>query len=148
MRMEVTQLPTGITVLNDAYNANPASMAAALRTLAASRGRRRVAALGAMRELGDAAGRAHRELGAVAAAAGLDALFLLGEHAEEVRLGAEAAGLPADRIEVAASHEDLAQRLRAYCRAGDLVLLKGSRGAAMEEVLHRLGTEPGRECTP
>src|SRR6185503_10732765 len=81
MRMEVTQLPTGVTVLNDAYNANPASMAAALRTLAASRGRRRVAVLGEMRELGSASAQAHHDLGAQAAGANLDGLFLLGTHA-------------------------------------------------------------------
>ena len=148
MRMEVTQLPTGVTVLNDAYNANPASMAAALSTLAASRGRRRLAALGEMRELGDEAPRAHRELGAAAAAARLDALFLLGPHAGEVRAGAEAAGLPAECITIAASHDELAARLAAYCRAGDLVLLKGSRGAAMEEVLRRLTAEAGGERRP
>jgi UDP-N-acetylmuramoyl-tripeptide--D-alanyl-D-alanine ligase len=138
MRMEVTQLPTGVTVLNDAYNANPASMAAALRTLAASRGRRRAAVLGEMRELGAEAVRAHRELGAAAAAVHLDALFLLGAHADAVRAGAEAAGFPADRITIAATHEELGGRLAAWCRAGDLVLLKGSRGAAMEEVLRHL----------
>jgi UDP-N-acetylmuramoyl-tripeptide--D-alanyl-D-alanine ligase len=143
MRMEVTHLPTGVTVLNDAYNANPASMAAALRTLAASRGRRRLAALGEMRELGAESAHAHRELGAIAAAASIDALFLLGEHAEDVRAGAEAAGLPADRIAVAESHDDLAARLLAFCRAGDLLLLKGSRGAAMEQVLRRLTAERG-----
>ena len=148
MRMEVTQLPTGVTVLNDAYNANPASMAAALSTLAASRGRRRLAALGEMRELGEEAPRAHRELGAAAAEARLDALFLLGPHAAEVRAGAEAAGLPAERITIAASHDELAARLAAYCRAGDLVLLKGSRGAAMEEVLRRLTAEAGGERRP
>jgi len=139
MRMEVTHLPSGVTVLNDAYNANPASMAGALRTLAASRGRRRLAALGEMRELGAEAARAHRALGADAAAARLDALFLLGEHAEEVRGGAMAAGMPSERIQVATDHDDLASRLQAYCLAGDLLLLKGSRGAAMEEVLYRLG---------
>jgi len=148
MRMEVTQLPTGVTVLNDAYNANPASMAAALSTLAASRGRRRLAALGEMRELGEEAPRAHRELGAAAAGARLDALFLLGPHAAEVRAGAEAAGLPAECITIAASHDELAARLAAYCRAGDLVLLKGSRGAAMEEVLRRLTAEAGGERRP
>jgi UDP-N-acetylmuramoyl-tripeptide--D-alanyl-D-alanine ligase len=138
MRMEVTQLPTGVTVLNDAYNANPASMAAALRTLAASRGRRRAAVLGEMRELGAEAVHAHRELGAAAAAVQVDALFLLGRHADAVRAGAEAAGFPADRITIAATHEELGGRLAAWCRAGDLVLLKGSRGAAMEEVLRHL----------
>src|SRR5262249_50032867 len=131
MRMEVTRLPAGITVLNDAYNANPASMAAALRTLAASRSRRRIAVLGEMRELGSASEQAHRELGGAAAEARVDGLFLLGEHAEEVRRGAETAGLPTERIVVATSHQELAERLLAYCRPGDVVLLKGSRGAAM-----------------
>jgi UDP-N-acetylmuramoyl-tripeptide--D-alanyl-D-alanine ligase len=145
MRMEVTQLPTGVTVLNDAYNANPASMAAALRTLAASRGRRRVAVLGEMRELGSASAQAHHDLGAQAAGANLDGLFLLGTHADEVRAGAEANGMAADRIIVAPSHDELGTRLRDYCRAGDLVLLKGSRGAAMERVLAHLRLEPGRE---
>ena len=140
MRLELQDVG-GVTLLNDAYNANPASMAAALRTLATSRGRRRLAVLGEMRELGTEAARAHRELGTTAAAANLDALFLLGEHAEEVRAGAEAAGMPADRIIVTHSHDDLAARLGAQCRPGDLVLLKGSRGAAMEEVLRRLETE-------
>jgi UDP-N-acetylmuramoyl-tripeptide--D-alanyl-D-alanine ligase len=148
MRMEVTQLPTGVTVLNDAYNANPASMVAALRTLAASRGRRRIAVLGEMRELGAGSAAAHRELGATAAGARVDALFLLGEHAEDVRAGAASAGLPAERIAVAASHEDLAARLAGYCRAGDLVLLKGSRGAAMEQVLRRLQADAGGERRP
>jgi UDP-N-acetylmuramoyl-tripeptide--D-alanyl-D-alanine ligase len=148
MRMEVTRLPNGVTVLNDAYNANPASMAAALRTLAASRAPRRIAALGEMRELGASAVEAHRTLGAEAAAAGLDALFLLGAQAEAVRDGAQAAGLPPERIVVAASHEDLAARLHAFARAGDLLLLKGSRGAAMEKVLRALQAPGGKESRP
>src|SRR5439155_12090550 len=69
MRMEVTRLPTGITVLNDAYNANPASMAAALRTPAARQSRLRIPVLGASREIGDASERANRGLGAAAAEA-------------------------------------------------------------------------------
>ena len=119
-------------------------MAAALRTLAASRGRRRLAALGEMRELGADAAAGHREVGAEAARAGLDALFLLGPHADEVCAGATAAGMPRETIVVAATHDELATRLAAYCRGGDLVLVKGSRGAAMEQVLRRLGTE----CKP
>ena len=138
MRMEVTQLPTGVTVLNDAYNANPASMAAALRTLAASRARRRIAALGEMRELGATAASAHEALGAVAASVKLDALYVLGPHADRVRAGAEAAGLAAERITVASDHEELAAGLHAVLRTGDVLLLKGSRGAAMEQVLRGL----------
>jgi len=141
MRMQVVRLAGGITVVNDAYNANPASMAAAVATLAASPAARRLAVLGEMRELGAEAERHHRALGAAVARAGLDRLFLLGAHAEAVRAGAEAAGMAAERIVVAADHQDLAARLRAHCRPGDLVLLKGSRGAAMEEVLRRLDGE-------
>ncbi|HSV09009.1 MAG TPA: UDP-N-acetylmuramoyl-tripeptide--D-alanyl-D-alanine ligase [Candidatus Binatus sp.] len=148
MRMEVTQLPNGVTVLNDAYNANPASMAAALHTLRASSGRRRLAVLGEMRELGSEAEHAHRELGVAAAAAGLDGLFLLGPHAASVRAGAEAAGLDGGRIVVALTHAELAAQLRAYCRPGDLLLLKGSRGAAMEDVLRHLAGDAQVETTP
>ncbi len=141
MRMQVEHLASGVTVINDAYNANPGSMAAALQTLAASRADRRLAALGEMRELGAEAEAAHEALGAVAAGARLDALYLLGPHAGLVRAGAEAAGMAADRIVVAADHEDLAARLRAACRPGDLLLLKGSRGAALETVLRHLAAE-------
>lgn len=128
MRMEVIRLASGGTVLNDAYNANPASMAAALHTLAASRGRRRLAALGEMRELGEHSVAEHLELGRVAAGVGLDALFLLGPHAEEVRAGAERAGMPRERIVVARDHTELAACVRADLGAGDLLLVKGSRG--------------------
>jgi UDP-N-acetylmuramyl pentapeptide synthase len=69
----------------------------------------------------------------------------LGAHAEDVPAGAEAAGVPTEQIVIAAGHGGLGSRLRAYCRTGDLVLLKGSRGAAMERVLGHLRLEPGRE---
>ncbi len=141
MRMQIVRLASGVTVVNDAYNANPGSMAAALQTLAASPARRRVAALGEMRELGAAAADAHEALGRDAAAARLDALFLLGPHAERVRTGAVGAGMAADAITVATTHEELAGQLRAACHDGDLLLLKGSRGAAFERVLAGLVSE-------
>jgi UDP-N-acetylmuramoyl-tripeptide--D-alanyl-D-alanine ligase len=138
MRMQRVTLPSGAVVLNDCYNANPGSMAAALQTLAASRAARRFAALGEMLELGTSAERAHRELGTRAAGAGLEALWLMGTHAALVRDAAVAAGLPADRITIASTHEALADMLRATLGDGDLLLLKGSRGAALEKVLRRL----------
>jgi UDP-N-acetylmuramoyl-tripeptide--D-alanyl-D-alanine ligase len=141
MRMEIVVLPSGVTVLNDAYNANPASMAAALATLGASAASRRFAALGSMRELGCEAAAAHRELGSVVARAGLDGVFLLGTHAADVREGAEAAGMPTARITLADTHEELAAALRRQLRSGDLLLLKGSRGATMETVLVHLRSE-------
>jgi len=141
MRMQVQRLPSGITVLNDAYNANPASMAAALQTLGASPAARRCAVLGEMRELGDETERAHEALGRAVAAATLDMLVAIGPHAALVRAGAVAAGMPAERIVVAADHMEAGERLRAICRAGDLVLLKGSRGATLEAVLAHLTGE-------
>jgi UDP-N-acetylmuramoyl-tripeptide--D-alanyl-D-alanine ligase len=141
MRMEVVRLASGVTVLNDAYNANPASMAAALQTLTASAAVRRLAALGDMLELGDATEDAHRELGAVAAAANLDALFLLGAQAALVEAGALAAGMARERIVRGTDHETLGRALSATCHAGDLVLLKGSRGSAMEKLLVALRGE-------
>jgi UDP-N-acetylmuramoyl-tripeptide--D-alanyl-D-alanine ligase len=141
MRMQRLTLASGVVVLNDCYNANPGSMAAALQTLAASRAARRVAALGEMLELGPGSEAAHRELGRRAAEAHVDALFLMGRHAAAVRDGAVAAGLPADRIAIASSHAALADALRAMLGAGDLLLLKGSRGAALERALALLAAE-------
>jgi UDP-N-acetylmuramoyl-tripeptide--D-alanyl-D-alanine ligase len=128
-------------VNNDAYNANPASMAAALQTLGASRAPRRLAVLGEMLELGAETEAAHEELGRAAAAAGLDLLVAIGAHAPLVRAGAVAAGMAAERIVVTDDHAAAGERLRAVCRGGDLVLLKGSRGAALEAVLAHLAGE-------
>src|SRR5262249_20949592 len=116
MRMQVERLASGVTVINDAYNANPASMAAALQTLAASAAERRLAVLGEMRELGEETEAAHEELGRTAAAAGLDGLVVVGSHADLVRRGAIAAGMPAERITVAADQGEAAERLKAECR--------------------------------
>lgn len=141
MRMQRVALPNGVTVVNDAYNANPASMRAALRTLASSAATRRIAVLGDMRELGTASTQLHTDVGAAAATANLDALYVLGDHAEAVRAGALGAGMPVDRIIVGRDHADIAERLRAVLHAGDVILLKGSRGSAMERVLRHLETE-------
>jgi UDP-N-acetylmuramoyl-tripeptide--D-alanyl-D-alanine ligase len=141
MRMQVQRLPSGVTVINDAYNANPASMAAALHTLAASAATRRLAVLGEMRELGAETESAHEELGRTAAAAALDLLVVLGQHASLVRDGALAAGMAPERIVLAGDHAEAGARLHDVCRGGDLVLLKGSRGASLEAVLALLAGE-------
>ena len=89
-RMEVTRLPDGVTVINDAYNANPDSVRAALAALATmARGRRGFAVLGHMTELGDDAERLHEEVGAAAAAAGLAGLIVVGEDAAPILVGAK-----------------------------------------------------------
>jgi UDP-N-acetylmuramoyl-tripeptide--D-alanyl-D-alanine ligase len=141
MRMEIERLSGALTVINDAYNANPASMRSALAVLGEATTGRRVAVLGEMRELGDASAAAHREVGRVAAERGVSFLILVGAKAEEMRAGAVEAGMDASAVAVVASHAEAARRVRDYVQPGDVVLIKGSRGARMEQVLAHLREE-------
>jgi len=124
----------GVTLIDDSYNANPASMAAALATLKEVRGEGRLAAvLGDMLELGTGTEEAHRELGRLAAGC-VEQLYLLGGLAGEVAKGAREAGLAASNLLVARDHDELGRELSAWLRPGDCVLFKGSRGMRMEKV--------------
>jgi UDP-N-acetylmuramyl pentapeptide synthase len=137
-RMRVVALPSGITILDDSYNANPASVAAALQSLAESTARRRIAVLGDMLELGAASAEHHRAVGRLAAELGIDALHLFGEYAEETAAGARR-GTARPAVHVASSHAALADAIAGGAGAGDWVLVKGSRGQRMEEVVRLLG---------
>jgi UDP-N-acetylmuramoyl-tripeptide--D-alanyl-D-alanine ligase len=126
-----------LEVIDDTYNANPASMAAALEALGEwpARGRR-FAALGEMLELGDTAEAAHRDVGTLAAQRGVDRLFARGPHAHAMIAAARAAGLPhADAMD---DHAAIARAIHQEARPGDVLLLKGSRGMRMEKVLEAL----------
>ena len=124
----------GVTLIDDSYNANPASMAAALATLKEVREEgRAAAALGDMLELGEGSAAAHRELGRQAAGC-VERLFLMGKLAGEVADGALEAGLAAGNILVARDHDELAGELVRWLQPGDCVLFKGSRGMRMEQV--------------
>ncbi|HEY2919965.1 MAG TPA: UDP-N-acetylmuramoyl-tripeptide--D-alanyl-D-alanine ligase [Candidatus Binatia bacterium] len=127
----------GIGIINDAYNANPASMKAALQTLAEidTRGNR-IAVLGDMFELGKQSAKEHRQLGKTAAKVNIDALYLLGNLAAEVRKGAILAGMQSEQIIIGEDHADLGRQLAERARKGDWLLFKGSRGMKMEKVLH------------
>jgi len=142
-RMELVELADDVLVIEDSYNANPLSMRAALDALHdLGRPGRRIAVLGDMLELGQAAGELHFEVGALVAMRA-DWLFTLGELAREIAAGAAAGGLAAGRIVTAATVEELVDRLRAVLRPGDRLLIKGSRGMRMERVSALLrGTEP------
>jgi len=123
-----------VTVLVDCYNANPDSMASAIDFVdGLAWGGRKLAVLGAMRELGAEAEQAHGAVVRRAAAAGFDAVFLLGEEME----GA-ARQLAAERVRWFADAESLGQALARGVRDGDLVLVKGSRGVELERVLPRI----------
>jgi len=138
MRM-VLEKWRGITVMNDAYNANPASMEAALRTLAETgASSRKIAVLGDMLELGRGSAGRHRELGRQAACCDIDRLYLLGKEAGRVRAGALSAGMDSDRVTIGKSHRHIARLLRRELQGGDWLLCKGSRGMKMEKVLEAL----------
>jgi UDP-N-acetylmuramoyl-tripeptide--D-alanyl-D-alanine ligase len=129
LRGEVVELPGGVTVVNDCYNANPMSMRAALDHLAASAAARRIAVLGAMAELGPESAGYHREIGAQAQALGIDVLVPVGEDA--IGYTAEFDG----ETHPVATPEEAGALLEELARPGDRVLIKGSRSVGLERVL-------------
>jgi UDP-N-acetylmuramoyl-tripeptide--D-alanyl-D-alanine ligase len=144
-RMEVGERADGLTVLNDAYNANPESMRAALRTLAAmapGAGGHRTAVLGVMAELGPDAEAAHAELGRLAARTGLHRLVVVGEAARGMHEAARDAGLASDLVPDAAAALDAV-----HAGPGDVVLVKASRSAGLETVAQALLAGTGTEGT-
>ncbi|MGC8835177.1 MAG: UDP-N-acetylmuramoyl-tripeptide--D-alanyl-D-alanine ligase [Armatimonadota bacterium] len=127
----------GFTVINDAYNANPDSVAAALKSLAYCGGRK-VALLGDMLELGDASVELHRKVGALAAKIGIDLLVTVGNLGAEIGRGALDAGMPPGSVLQFTAPLDAAKALRELLRPGDVVLVKASRGARLEQAVEVL----------
>ncbi len=131
-RMEVTERPDGVTVVNDAYNANPDSMRAALTAVQAmSSGRRSWAVLGSMLELGPTSEREHAGIGAFAAATGIDELLVVGETAVPIADGARASGAAGLRVRTVPDAEAAREILARELRPGDVVLFKSSRDAGL-----------------
>ena len=120
----------GVTIVDDSYNASPGSMIAALDVLAGLPGRR-VAVLGEMLELGDVHVRGHRRVGEAAAAAA-ELLVVVGDGASGIAEGALAAGMESGAIVRAATRDDAFEALRPRLRTGDVVLVKASRGVALD----------------
>lgn len=142
MRFALTSYRGGVGIVNDAYNANPASMRAALDSLALIEGAgRRAAVLGDMLELGEAATVSHRQLGARAAAAGLEYLVAVGAHGEEVAAGAVGAGMRKGKVLTAGDSREAAVILKEWLKPGDLILLKGSRAMGLENTIRILEEE-------
>ena len=134
-RMEVTRRPDGVTVINDAYNASPEALEAALSALAAmARGGRAFAVLGPMKELGAYAEELHEQAGRQAARAGLAGLIVVGEEAAPILAGAKAD--PSWRGELVQVPDAAAAAAEAGRRArpGDVVLVKAARAANLQRV--------------
>jgi UDP-N-acetylmuramoyl-tripeptide--D-alanyl-D-alanine ligase len=140
-RMRVERLKSGVTLLDDCYNANPASMVAALATLrdlaAAQRGRA-VAALGDMLELGPDSAAMHRAVGEEVAKTGVRLYAAFGPRSKDAAEGAVAAGLAADAVFHTEDVAVLASHLRARLAPGDVLLVKGSRGMQLERLVDAL----------
>jgi UDP-N-acetylmuramoyl-tripeptide--D-alanyl-D-alanine ligase len=134
MRLQLQSIG-GISVLNDAYNANPASMKAALETVCGlPTSGRRIAVLGDMRELGRSSDQYHREIGKIAGGCGLHALVCVGAKAALIAESACEAGMPADRVSHRPDVRSAAQVVPEWLRSGDLVLLKASRAIHLEDL--------------
>jgi UDP-N-acetylmuramoyl-tripeptide--D-alanyl-D-alanine ligase len=138
-RLRVERLPSGVLLVDDCYNANPASMKAALRTVRQLAGSgRALAALGDMLELGPAGDDLHRELGRDAAAAGLSTLATFGPRARLTHEAALAAGLDPASAFHTEDPQALAAFVRERLRPGDALLVKGSRGMKLERLVEAL----------
>ncbi|MFE6618422.1 UDP-N-acetylmuramoyl-tripeptide--D-alanyl-D-alanine ligase [Streptomyces sp. NPDC057740] len=145
-RMEVTERPDGVTVVNDAYNANPESMRAALRALVAmGKGRRTWAVLGKMAELGDEALAEHDAVGRLAVRLNVSKLVAVGgREASWLQLGAYNEGSWGEESVHVSDAQAAVDLLRSELRPGDVVLVKASRSVGLESVAEALlagGTE-------
>ena len=144
-RMNILHPPNGIHLIDDTYNANPDSMQVALTTLKTMRaGSRGIFVAGDMLELGDQASALHSKIGAIAAQSGVSRLYAMGEFAAAVASGARAQGLPAADTFIGSREEILAD-LTDWLQPGDWVLVKGSRGMAMEKVVEVLKAWPDKK---
>lgn len=139
MRMEPMSHSSGAIFLNDAYNANPASMLHSVRSLVESfPDKEKVLMLGSMLELGEDADRMHFHLGTELAKLPLEGVFLYGDETEKILDGAIAAGGSKKKIERIHSPEEAVSRLKTFLKPNTIIMFKGSRGMKLEEIINAL----------
>jgi len=137
-RLRIIPLQNQRYVIDDSYNANPASMKAAIDTLASLKGRHRgIFVAGDMFELGDHAFQLHKEIGFATAKASIDMIYATGNYAEAVKQGAQDGGLDPKHI-IIDHKESICEALTKNCLKGDWILVKGSRAMGMEMVVEKL----------
>lgn len=141
MRMETFSSARGVAVINDAYNANPTSMRAAIETLGAMRvSGRKVAVLGDMGELGSLSELAHFKMGEQVPHAGIDVLITVGALARRIADGARVEGMSDDALRPCETVEEAIQVLEDLLESGDAVLVKASRFMGLERVVEGIVT--------
>ena len=139
MRMQVFLAANGVTVVNDAYNANPTSMRAAVDALADMKSSgERVAVLGDMAELGSLTELAHFRIGEALARTGIEQLVTVGERARRIAEGALAVGMAPERVRPCATVEEASEVLDDLVSAGDVVLVKASRSMGLERIVEMI----------
>jgi UDP-N-acetylmuramoyl-tripeptide--D-alanyl-D-alanine ligase len=139
MRMEIVPLKGGEILINDSYNANPSSMELALETLVEAKGKgRAIAVLGDMLELGNFAKEAHEQIGKKVSELSIDFLLALGEKAPVVVESAIRHGFTMEKARIVENHSEAISLLRQMIQNGDWILIKGSRGMAMEKIVEGL----------
>ena len=142
MRGELLRFSNGAALINDSYNSSPAALQAMTELLTATPNfSRRILAAGEMRELGKASPQLHREAGQFAAKTGkVDWIIGVAGHAEQIVEGALATGFPRARARFFATPQEAAEFLTDFIVSGDLLLVKGSRGVKMEQIVESLIT--------
>ena len=133
-----------VWLIDDTYNANPQSMQVALDFLAGIPGAgRRIAVLGDMLELGEGGPALHQEVGSLVSQTNVHTLIALGPEAKHIARGAHQAGMERDHVHHATSQQEALSLLADLMQPQDVVLLKGSRGMAMERLVEALVAESG-----
>jgi UDP-N-acetylmuramoyl-tripeptide--D-alanyl-D-alanine ligase len=137
--MEVTELANGVTLVNDAYNANPESMRAGLKALKAMAGERRTwAVLGQMRELGLEADVAHDEIGRLCVRLDVNRLVAVGQGAKLIQMGASLEGSWSNESIFVETIDEALELLKSELKTGDIIYLKASRAIGLESVAQAL----------
>lgn len=138
MRLEIMTTPQGVKIINDSYNANPTSMTAAIKVLAQLPGRRRIAVLGDMYELGIYEEQGHKAMGQTAFNENIDLIVAVGKLGKLIGMGAIEAGMVEEKVVFANTNEHALRVLVNFLEPDDIVLVKGSRGMKMEGIVQGL----------
>ncbi len=146
-RMSILETGNGVHIINDTYNANPAAVNVAIKTLCSLRAdQRAVLVFADMLELGEQAEALHRSVGATVARSDITRLYLTGQFCSAVQSGATENGFDAENIFIG-TKKDIVDDLSGWLRSGDWVLIKGSRAMGMEEIVRRLLTWGGNSSS-
>lgn len=137
-RSQRYNLPNDVVILDETYNAAPEAMLAALNMLAETPGKRRIAVLGAMKELGDRSSLLHARVGETVSNLNLDALLVLVDGNDAKEIASNARGITSECF---TSHADLIARLKTYIQAGDRLLFKAAHSVGLDRVVNQLRTE-------